>query len=385
MKVLFILVVCVPLFTYCQPKVQFEGDLSHDTVVYIQANKSNGDGLIVNSKFGIGIKGFGPFSGVVGSNTSTLEGTGAIYGSSPGAGVYGISTSANGQGVYGVSQINGIGVQGKSNSGPGIFGTSNSLVGVLGTSVSGIGVQGVSTTNVGGYFDGGGGVGILIKGNDSSWGSGGDDAVIRTMPSQSSGDLILVSNDNIHLHLDDLNLHPAEGFVVYAGDNFELLKVIGNGNLYAGSLSGIGDKLDLQWDALTGEIGYDNSSMRFKENILNLEDDWNKILAVRPVQYTRPGDTAIEYGYIAEELDSLGLQTLVIYDREGLPLAIRYDKIILYLTEILKKHDQLLAKKDQEILLQNQENKILKEQIAGIKIQLDNLQKKLSDLTATTR
>ena len=36
-----------------------------------------------------------------------------------------------------------------------------------------------------------------------------------------------------------------------------------------------------------------------------------------------------EYGYMAEELDSLGLTAMVGYDEEGLPDDVRNDKLVL--------------------------------------------------------
>ena len=64
--------------------------------------------------------------------------------------------------------------------------------------------------------------------------------------------------------------------------------------------------------SLNGEIGYDNSSRRYKSNISPLYDDWKKILGAQPVKYDRPASPGDwEYGYIAEEMDSIGLKNLV--------------------------------------------------------------------------
>ena len=39
-------------------------------------------------------------------------------------------------------------------------------------------------------------------------------------------------------------------------------------------------------------------------------------------------------------MDSIGLKLLVNYNEDGTPTGFRYDKMILYITEILKEHDQ---------------------------------------------
>ena len=67
-----------------------------------------------------------------------------------------------------------------------------------------------------------------------------------------------------------------------------ILNKIGGEDFTVGGLRDIGDKHNMQYDATSGEIGYDNSSRRFKSNISTLDDDWTKILNVRPVTYDRP-------------------------------------------------------------------------------------------------
>jgi hypothetical protein len=113
-----------------------------------------------------------------------------------------------------------------------------------------------------------------------------------------------------------------------------------SGDIIAPSLP-YGDRANMQYETSTGRFFYDNSSRRYKENIHTLEDDWRKVLKSRPVKYTRSHSPHYwEYGYIAEELDSIGLTNLVGYDQEGLPNDVRYDKMILYLTEMIKLQQQ---------------------------------------------
>jgi hypothetical protein len=68
-------------------------------------------------------------------------------------GVYGSGTGSNSAGVYGTSPD--AGVYGISNPGYGVWGTSSSGDGVYGTSSSGEGVYGYSATNAGGFFENG--------------------------------------------------------------------------------------------------------------------------------------------------------------------------------------------------------------------------------------
>ncbi|NEO75576.1 tail fiber domain-containing protein, partial [Moorena sp. SIO4G3] len=109
-----------------------------------------------------------------------------------------------------------------------------------------------------------------------------------------------------------------------------------NGRLYVTNVP-YGDHKNAQWNSGTGQFYQDNSSARSKENIISLEDDFEKILTVEPKTYTRPNDpNRWEIGYIAEEFNEIGLNKLVYYDEQGLPEAINYRKISMYLVEVIK-------------------------------------------------
>lgn len=128
---------------------------------------------------------------------------------------------------------------------------------------------------------------------------------------------------------------------------FEVKK---NGQLFAPTLGSIGAMKTMMYNSTTGEIGYDNSSRRYKINIETLQDNWTKLLQTRPVSYSRPQNPDFqEIGYIAEELDSIGLNNLVGYNVEGLPDYVHYDRIVLYLTEIIKNQNQQINSLTQDV------------------------------------
>jgi hypothetical protein len=98
-----------------------------------------------------------------------------------------------------------------------------------------------------------------------------------------------------------------------------------DGKLYANNLGNIGDYNNMQWNPTTKEIGWDSSTRRHKIKISALSDAWTKILHTQPVKFARPASPDHwEYGYIAEEMDSIGLTNLVGYDAEGLPIDVKY-------------------------------------------------------------
>jgi hypothetical protein len=114
-------------------------------------------------------------------------------------------------------------------------------------------------------------------------------------------------------------------------------------SLHATSLRNIGDQKNVQYNSTTGEIGYDNSTRRDKQNITPLMDDFGKILQLQPRKYTRPADPENwEIGYIAEEAKALGLDHLIFYDEDHHPDGINYRKLCLYLVEIVREHERRL-------------------------------------------
>ncbi len=136
------------------------------------------------------------------------------------------------------------------------------------------------------------------------------------------------------------------------------------GALYCRGLRNIGDKANMQFNITTGEIGYETSSRRYKTNILNFEDDWSKILKSRAVKYDRPNSPGQwEFGYIAEEMDSIGLHSLVFYDRLSQPENFNYEKMILYTTELLKIHNrQIIALQERDQQISKLEEKLKKQE-----------------------
>lgn len=111
------------------------------------------------------------------------------------------------------------------------------------------------------------------------------------------------------------------------------------------------DDNDLTWDGFA--IGREGSSRRYKQNIHPFEEDFRMILKLEAKQYQmREGYGNPEkdlFGYIAEDVEEVGLTKLVTHDTEGRPDGIKYKKLAIYLNEIVKEHDQDIAKLKGEI------------------------------------
>jgi hypothetical protein len=77
--------------------------------------------------------------------------------------------------------------------------------------------------------------------------------------------------------------------------------------------------------------------MRYKHDIKPLLEKWTSIFQVQPKSFLYNGTNQYDIGYLAEDLDALGLKDLVLYNSEGEPNAIKYDRMTLYSIEILKQ------------------------------------------------
>jgi hypothetical protein len=82
------------------------------------------------------------------------------------------------------------------------------------------------------------------------------------------------------------------------------------------------------------------SSRRFKENILPLDDKEQEILQLQPVtfNYIEDSSQAIHYGYLAEDFESNNIfKELILYDDNKKPLSIDYQSVFVAATQVLAK------------------------------------------------
>ena len=108
----------------------------------------------------------------------------------------------------------------------------------------------------------------------------------------------------------------------------------GNGMVPDGIM---GAPVPMVWDQVNGGIGFQGSSLRFKDNIQNLEVDLEGFFDnVRPVSYTGKDSDRVQVGFIAEEVDQWDSR-FVIYDEEGAPFSLDYGRFVPVLVEAIKE------------------------------------------------
>jgi len=84
-----------------------------------------------------------------------------------------------------------------------------------------------------------------------------------------------------------------------------------------------------------GKLWKQTSSLRYKKNIRELSIDPQKFLQLEPVRFEWKTTGGEDIGLIAEDVENV-VPDLVIYDNEGRPDGVKYDKIAIYLLGVVK-------------------------------------------------
>lgn len=177
---------------------------------------------------------------------------------------------------------------------------------------------------------------------------------------------------------NNLNFDNTPGSVYMRAGNDVVFDIGGSHNYYMNNMkakTGGGNFKTIQININNGVVQYDNSSRRYKRNIRPLEDDFSLILKSQPRVYNRLTDTVYwELGYIAEEMDSIGLHNLVQHDANGVIDGFDYDKMILYAVEVLKIQDAAIRDLKAEIAALKTENEGLRTENSTLRTDNNNIQ-----------
>ena len=112
-----------------------------------------------------------------------------------------------------------------------------------------------------------------------------------------------------------------------------------NGQLFAKNMDAttIGVNYAVKLHNATGKLEKDTSSSRYKTDIVDMPRELGDMTySLRPRIYKRPDGDREEIGLIAEEVDEVGLKHVVVYDAEGRPDALAYDRLVAPLIQVVK-------------------------------------------------
>lgn len=179
------------------------------------------------------------------------------------------------------------------------------------------------------------------------------------------------------------------------GDGYGSVQ-IGNGLLttYGSSSCQIGGIYNQPYfgpDDMAVRIGSNNklgtvvSSRRFKRDIKPIDKTSEAILALKPVTFHYKSDTTNtpRFGLIAEDVAEVS-PALVISDKEGKPLSVRYEDVnVMLLNEFLKEHKKVeeqqasIADLKSTVALQQKEMQVLTAQLKEQAVQIQKVSAQL--------
>ena len=97
----------------------------------------------------------------------------------------------------------------------------------------------------------------------------------------------------------------------------------------------MGAPLPMMYDMIDGGIGFQASSLRFKENVLNLDFDTNSFLSLDARTFDWKDSGRNDIGFIAEEVAAFD-ERLAVSDGQGGFISMHYDKMTVYLFKVVK-------------------------------------------------
>jgi hypothetical protein len=191
----------------------------------------------------------------------------------------------------------------------------------------------VGSTNIYAYIEGGSGAGLLNLTTSGAYISGGGSLVHQT------GGSVTIQSANVGGIILGDPVQPTTAYVA-------------SGIIYNLTTSSAPN----MWVA-TSTNGYklyrstNPSSRRFKRDIRTLTFDHEAYTAIEPIvfkynegMFSNPEESTIDMlGFIAEDFEAAGLESLVIRDEDGELSGLRYDKMVMFLHSIVSEQSKKIA------------------------------------------
>jgi hypothetical protein len=124
-----------------------------------------------------------------------------------------------------------------------------------------------------------------------------------------------------------LDIRTASNYVVLSdGDGNPYAHWSNNGTFMTKFNSGAGSYA-LKYNTSTGQLTYDTSSARYKNNIRDSIYGLSHVMQIRSTQFEYKDDGRSDVGFIAEEMVEV-VPEVVAIDKEGRPDAVSYDRLV---------------------------------------------------------
>lgn len=136
------------------------------------------------------------------------------------------------------------------------------------------------------------------------------------------------------------------------------------GNIFMQNLDDTtGVSANMYYNTTSKELMYITSSQRYKTDIKDYDKGLDFILNLRPVYYRSKKSSDLSkfgVGFIAEEVEEIGLSEFIDYDANGLPNSVHYSLITALTTKAIQEQQAIIESQQQEIeTLKTQYNDLL--------------------------
>ena len=139
--------------------------------------------------------------------------------------------------------------------------------------------------------------------------------------------------------VDQFLVRASGGVGIGVNDPSEALDVNGTARLRAMPTLGAGTTVIVDANGKLWKLG---SSRRYKTSIRDLNGDPQSVLRLEPVRFEWKSTGQEDIGLIAEDVEKI-VKDLVVYDEQGRPDAVKYDRMALYLLAVVKDQQERIA------------------------------------------
>jgi hypothetical protein len=100
----------------------------------------------------------------------------------------------------------------------------------------------------------------------------------------------------------------------------------------------------IHWTATQtdGDYTASSSSLRYKHDIRDYEKGLAEVMQLRPVSFKFLGEENTNIGFIAEEVDVLGLTEVMLYNEEEQPEGVIYANMVSLLTKAIQEQQAII-------------------------------------------
>jgi len=179
------------------------------------------------------------------------------------------------------------------------------------------------------------------------------DCVISAVAGNTTGVSAIYFGDSASDNPGSIEYNHTSNSIVIFTNGTEALRVNSSGNVGIGTTSpaaklhvdgtirytsrpAAGTITALGFDT-NGDLKAASSSLRYKHDVQDYEKGLSDLMQLRPVSFKFNGETRKNSGFIAEEVNQLGLDEVMLYDGENRPDGIIYTNMISLLTKSIQE------------------------------------------------